>query len=402
MSFGIPELLQHPIFNRCVRPFLTLGIIACAGVMLSCATPDSTKLDSTPGTSELVWPLPPEQPRIKYVGALHSEDQIVPPESTMTSLRNSLLGKTGKGGRQLKKPYAVHADNEGRVFVADSGWGKVLVFDEQNKSFSVWGTNGKGILAKPLGVSSDNQGNIYVTDSLKKRVVVFNPDGMFLRAMGKKGELERPIGIVIDDERDRVYVVDSKAHHIVSYNKNGELVETLGKRGAEPGEFNWPTNIALDSSGNLYVVDSMNFRIQVLNPDGTHYKSFGSNGDGRGQFVRAKGIAVNSLGHIYVTDAAFNNIQIFNDEGALLLDVGSMGREPGQFILPAGLFIDRNDQIYVSDQYNFRVQIFKYLKHKEEFDKQQNTSNIEQVKQNKVTSKPILQQDDRNHQEEVS
>jgi DNA-binding beta-propeller fold protein YncE len=360
MNFRILLIFQYPFYNGWVRPLILSGIFASFTAMLGCATSSPTN-SNTIDTSELVWPLPPEQPRIKFVRTLHSEDQIVPPESTMSSLRSSLLGQPAKAGRQLKKPYAVHADDSGRVFVADSGWGKVLVFDEKNQSFSVWGTHGKGILAKPLGITSDAQGNIYVTDSAKQRVVVFDPNGEFLRAMGQKGELERPIGIVVDDLRNRVYVVDSKAHHIGSYNKTGEFVEILGKRGTEQGEFNFPTNIALDDDGKIYIVDSMNFRVQILNPDGTFYKTFGSNGDGRGQFVRAKGIAVNSLGHIYVTDAAFNNIQIFDNEGRLLLNVGTHGRKPGHFILPAGLFIDQQDNIYVADQYNFRIQVFQPL-----------------------------------------
>ncbi|MDH5764975.1 MAG: 6-bladed beta-propeller [Gammaproteobacteria bacterium] len=352
---------QHPLYTRCVFHLIALSIFATTGGITGCATSDSTRSSFATDTSNLVWPAPPEQPRIKFVRTLHSEDQIVPPESGLSSFRDSLLGKPTKAGRQLKKPYAVHADNKGRVFVADSGWGKVLVFDENNKAFSVWGTNGNGLLTKPLGLTSDSQGNVYVTDSVKQRVVVFDPNGEFLTAMGKKGELTRPVGIAVDDERNRVYVVDSKAHHIVVYSKTGELIEILGKRGTEPEEFNWPTNIALDKSGNLYITDSMNFRVQILKPDGTLHKVFGENGDGRGQFVRAKGIAVNSLNHIYVTDAAFNNIQIFNNEGQLLLDVGTLGNEPGQFVLPAGLYIDQQDRIYVADQYNFRIQVFDYL-----------------------------------------
>ncbi|MDH5388879.1 MAG: 6-bladed beta-propeller [Gammaproteobacteria bacterium] len=397
MIFGHPLLFQHSFSSGCVRPLMLFVILTGTGAMLGCATSTPTSSNTIKDTSELVWPLPPEQPRIKFVRTLHSEDQIITPKSTMSSLRSSLLGQPAESGRQLKKPYAVHVDNKERVFVADSGWGKVLVFDEQNKSFSIWGTHGKGILAKPLGITSDGQGNIYVTDSVKQRVVVFDTDGEFLRAMGQKGELDRPIGIAVDDERNRVYVVDSKAHHIVVYNKAGEHIDTLGKRGEKPEEFNWPTNIALSSSGNLYVTDSMNFRIQILKPDGTLHKTFGENGDGRGKFVRPKGIAVNSLGHIYVADAAFNNIQIFDNEGTLLLDVGTHGSEPGHFILPAGLYIDQQDRIYVADQYNFRIQVFQYLKKENLETLNKNSANGDTAASGKITQKH-----DHNDQEKES
>jgi len=397
MRFKSPTLPRHLFFSRCTRSLIALVIITSVGGILGCTTSDSTRPATTTDTSNLVWPAPPEQPRIKFIRTLFSEDQIVPPESTLSRIRDSLLGKPSKSGRQLKKPYAVHADNKGRLFVADSGWGKILVFDEQNESFAIWGTNGKGILSKPLGVTSDSQGNIYVTDSVKQRAVVFDPNGEFLYAMGQKDELQRPIGIAVDEKRNRVYVVDSKAHQVVVYNKAGKLVETIGKRGTEPGEFNFPANIALDDSGKIYITDSMNFRVQILNPDGTFYKAFGANGDGRGQFVRAKGIAVDSLNNIYVSDAAFNNFQIFNSDGELLLDVGSMGRKPGQFILPAGLYIDQKDRIYIADQYNFRVQVFQYLEPDKNAKKQPATLNKENMQED--TSKPgkITQQNHHDH-----
>ena len=340
---------------------VALGLFSSAGLITGCATTDPDTSASNTDISELVWPLPPEQPRIKYLRMLFSEDQIVPPKSTMSRLRDSILGKSDEGGHQLKKPYAVHADNKGRVFVADSGWGKVLVFDEKNKSFDIWGKQGKGILAKPLGITSDSNGNIYVTDSVKQRIVMYSPDGNFVHAIGQKGELKRPIGIAVDEDRNRIYVVDSKAHQIVVYNEAGTLLERIGTRGTEPGQFNIPTNIAVDSSGKLYVTDSMNFRVQILSSKGEPIRQFGSNGDGRGQFVRAKGIDVDSHGNIYVADAAFNNLQIFNQQGQLLMALGSPGRNPGQFQLPAGIHIDDADNIYVADQYNWRIQIFQFL-----------------------------------------
>jgi DNA-binding beta-propeller fold protein YncE len=41
-------------------------------------------------------------------------------------------------------------------------------------------------------------------------------------------------------------------------------VEIIGGAGSEPGEFNNPWSIALDSHGNLYVADANNHRVQKL------------------------------------------------------------------------------------------------------------------------------------------
>jgi DNA-binding beta-propeller fold protein YncE len=338
-------------------------VCAALGVLLlslaGCATPEQ-EVTQAPDLEELVWPLPPEQPRIKFVRSFSFRKDVE--EEIGIDLADVLLGKRKGSGESLKKPYGVHADKDGRIFVADTGWGKVMVFDFQNKKFSVWGESGQGFLSKPTGIASDSQGRVYVTDSIQKRVVVYDRDGKFLSAMGKKGELERPVGIAVNEGLGRVYVVDTKKHHIAVFDMDGALVSTIGERGAGPGQFNLPTNLTVGGDGRLYVMDTMNFRVQILDPEGKALKSFGTNGDQPGQFARPKGIAVDSDGHIYVVDAAFNNFQIFTSEGELLLFVGAGGQGLGQFWLPAGAYIDGQDRIYVADQYNFRVQVFQYLR----------------------------------------
>ena len=354
----VRNLLVYLIPSTSAALGITLLVLASSLGLSGCA---STASNTETRPVDLAWPLPPEKPRIKFLGVLFSEDQVIAPPSGLSNIRDNLLGKPKQTGRMLKKPYAVHADKSGRIFVADSGWGKVLVFDEKNKSFSIWGDRGRGLLAKPLGITSDKHGHIYISDSIKQRVVVFDQKGEFIRAMGRKGELERPVGIAVDNRTGKTYVVDTKSHNIAVYNAQGSLVDKIGKRGKKPGQFNFPTNIAIDHKGKLYVVDSMNFRVQILTSKGKPVRQFGSNGDGRGQFVRAKGIDIDSEGNIYVVDAAFGNVQIFNQQGQLLMALGSQGRRPGQFELPAGMYIDDEDRIYVADQYNWRVQIFEYM-----------------------------------------
>lgn len=129
---------------------------------------------------ELMWPLPPDPPRIKFLYSVSSSDDVK--EKTFgRTLKDTIIGKDMASA--LSKPYAVHADREGRILVADSAWGKVLVFDKKNHKFSVMGETGAGILSKPLGVTSDSQNNVYVTDSAQNRVIVYDKDGNFIKAI---------------------------------------------------------------------------------------------------------------------------------------------------------------------------------------------------------------------------
>ena len=76
--------------------------------------------------------------------------------------------------------------------------------------------------------------------------------------------LLRQAGVALDEKRRKLYVADAKKHNITAYSLDGKFLHTIGKRGNNAGEFNFPTSIALDSSGNLYVVDTGNFRVQGL------------------------------------------------------------------------------------------------------------------------------------------
>ncbi len=352
--------------HRSRRRFGRLPGVAVASVLLAAVVACAPVEKAPPKPAkpvDYVWPLPPEPARIRFVREIKSSDDVGP-SKTGNALVASILGtKKRPDAIKFKKPYGVYADGRGRVFVTDTGWGKLLVFDFPAKTFAMWGEDGKGILDSPIGVTGDSQGRIYVADAEEQRVVVFDRDGNFVTAMGRKGELERPAGIAINEALGRVYVVDVKKHHIAVYDmETGALVKTIGKNGAKKGEFNFPTNIAIGRDGTLYVVDTLNFRVQVMDPDGKVLKTIGSLGDALGQFSRPKGVAVDSEGNVYVVDAAFNNFQIFDPKGRLLLFVGEIGPKPGQFWLPAGAYIDGRDRLYIADQYNARIQVFERVK----------------------------------------
>lgn len=322
----------------------------------------ATGCATAPKPVDIIWPLPPEEPRIKYVKSISSSEDIER-KSFWQSFTDLITGSHSVA--RIAKPYAVHMDREGRLFVTDSGWPTVLEFDTKKKEFKVVGLEGPGVLAKPMGVTTDSTGRIYVTDTLENRAVVYDPDGNFLFGIGEKGRFDQPVGIVVNDALHRVYIVDTKKHKVSVFDsKDGKFLFEFGTRGIEDGQFNYPTNIAMDADGNLFIMDSFNFRVQIFDPDGKFVSKFGSVGTGLGQFAKPKGIAVDTEGHIYVVDAAFNNVQIFNREGQLLLFFGGFGNRPGQFWLPAGMYIDQDDLIYVADQYNHRINVYQYLSEK--------------------------------------
>ncbi|MBO8125680.1 MAG: 6-bladed beta-propeller [Firmicutes bacterium] len=307
----------------------------------------------------LVWPLPPQEPKIQFVKAISTSKDI-------GMEKPSFLRKLVLGNEPPKvffvKPYGVAADSKGRIYVTDTGIPRVAVFDPANKKAWYIGNEGRGQLSLPIGITVDSNDNIYVADAMQRQVLVYTPEGEVIHSIGDPTLLTNPTGVALDPEEKVIYIADSKSHCIFVFSKEtGEVINKLGKPGVGPGQFNYPTNLFVDREGNLYVTDTMNFRIQAFDPEGKYLCEFGKAGDTGGCFARPKGVAVDSFGHIYVIDAAFNNFQIFNAQKQLLLFVGTGGQGLGQFRLPAGIFIDDNNYIYVVDQLNARIQIFRFL-----------------------------------------
>ena len=315
--------------------------------------------------AKLVWPLPPEQTRIRYLTAYRGVDDFKlarKPSKLMTMLLGPEDGKTLSSDTMMK-PYGVAVSPRGQLYVADTAARRVFAFDADTRTVGFVGEEGGNRLSKPIGVATDENGNVYVADATLKRVFAYAPSGRLIIAIGHDGELASPSGLAVDRVNRRLYVADAAKHQILSYSTvDGSPLGAIGTRGPEPGEFNFPTNLTVDARGRLFVADTLNFRVQIFDADGTFLKSFGTLGDTPGSLNRPKGLGVDSEGHIYVVDASFNNFQIFDDNGQLLLFVGTGVNRPGEFFLPAGLCIDERDRIYVADQGNSRVDVFQYLR----------------------------------------
>ncbi|MBI5491782.1 MAG: SMP-30/gluconolactonase/LRE family protein [Deltaproteobacteria bacterium] len=316
---------------------------------------------AAPPLPDLVWPEPPEPPRVKYIRDYRSTADFAS-TSVATAI---LLG--GEGGSPLRKPMGVFTDNSGKIYVTDTAAADVFILDTVNKKGTTLAGLGTKLFYKPIGVTTDAGGRIFVADSQTDKVAVLDPQGQLISYLNPDAPFKGPTGIAADSVHKKLYVTDTQTHDIRVFDLESlKQIKTMGKRGREEGEFNYPSHIAVDNKGNLYVVDTMNGRIQIFDSEGKFVKAFGKFGDAPGLFARPKGIGVDSEGHIYVVDAAFNNVQVFDDDGNILLAFSSYGSDRGKMILPAGMAIDKDDYIYVVDSWNRRVEVFEYLgeKHK--------------------------------------
>jgi DNA-binding beta-propeller fold protein YncE len=327
------------------------GAAACAG-----RTPVRMDLPAD-STLNLVWPLPPETPRVEFLRALSTPGDIDAGPSFLGRVAQIFVGRAEEN--RVRQPYGIAVDSGQRIYVADQASQAIHVFDPMDNGYRLHRGTDRGDFQAPVGVAVGADGLIYVSDSERGVVIAMDADGR--ETLRIDGPLVRPAGLAVHPSNGLLYVVDVQRHALTAFDSLGTPVREIGGRGTEEGRFNYPTNVTVASDGTVYVTDSMNFRIQAFRPDGTFLRAFGQVGDHQGQLARPKGLGVDSDGHVYVVEGLFDAVNIFDDRGRLLLTFGSPGRGPGQFWLATGLFVDANDRVYVSDSFNGRIQVFQYL-----------------------------------------
>jgi len=343
--------------HRTPEPSLALRALLTA---LACA---NTGCQATPGPifpdirPPIVWPPPPDRPRIRYVGQLVGEASLGARPSGMAALRAALEGPPAQGA--FSTPTAVALAGE-RVYVADLQLGAVHLLDLAARRYASITAAAGEPLESPIDVAVAEDA-LAVADSRRQAVLVFTLDGRELRSIGA-GVLQRPAAVAWNPGARELWVLDSAAHACLIFSLAGEFLRRVGERGAGPLQFNYPAGLTYRAPFGAVVADSMNFRVQCLAPAGEPRLIFGQKGDAAGDFALPRDVAVDSEGHMYVLDNQFENVQIFDDAGRLLMAFGREGRGRGEFYLPSGITIDEQDRIWIADTYNRRVQVFQYLR----------------------------------------
>lgn len=331
---------------------------------------------------------------------------------------NSGLGDCGPAlDAALNKPYAIAFDTRDNLYIADMLDHRVRVVEATTGLIAtlagtgVAGYNGDGMLGaraqlnNPTGLAVTSNNILYIVDRYNHRlrkldlqspavlqsfppvasgvidriagtgVAGYNGDG----SDATRFQLSYPGGIALDNQGNLI-VADRSNHRIRKVLPNGNIVTIAGKLGgrgyagdggpAVNATLNFPTDVAIDASGNIYFSDQSNHVVRKISAltgtisriagDGTGVAGFA--GDA-GPAVAAKlnepeGVAV--LGStLYISDRSNNRVRAVDlgssgtintiaGNGTSGLVVDNVAAVASALDSPRGLTVDADGTLYVS------------------------------------------------------
>ncbi len=145
------------------------------------------------------------------------------------------LGNRGEGEGEFNFPTYI-ALAKGELYVTDTMNARVQVLDaETGKMKQVIGSRGLNVgnMVRPKGVSVDSEGNVYVVESYYDHLLVYNKKGEFLMSIGGTGKdigsFYLPSGVWID-ARNRVFVADMFNGRVPLFQFLGSVPENEPKK----------------------------------------------------------------------------------------------------------------------------------------------------------------------------
>lgn len=201
------------------------------------------------------------------------------------------VGSQGSGDNELESPSGIALDSEGFIFVADTGNDRIVRFDravfkdttDPIVMLDVYTEASLGLsMDGPRGLGIDDQDRIYIADTGSGRVHVI-ATGTWLGDVGdgpgdEFGSFVAPVDVAVCPLDQRIYVLDRDRPGVQifePFDDGADFVSAFGVEGDAPGFMDSPTGFTLDARCTVYVADTGNNRMQVFDRDGGVIETFG-------------------------------------------------------------------------------------------------------------------------------
>jgi len=240
----------------------------------------------------------------------------VVPYKTFPPTYSFSFGEAGTTNGKFSDPQYVAVGKYGakeEVLVTDRYNNRVQVFDTAGKYKRQFGTAGTGEtqFKEPIGIAADkeNEGHVFVADSGNKRIKHYEGLGEgFVVFSGSTHVAGRLGGMTVGSSKGQEYVANAGANAIEEFETfpfTPVWKKSVGKEGTgESFEYKQPAAVTW-GEGSYWVADTGNNRVM------RGFTQFGSAGTGPGQFKGPKGVQfVTSVG-LYAVDTGNDRVELF-------------------------------------------------------------------------------------------
>ena len=174
-------------------------------------------------------------------------------------------------------------------------------------------------------------------------------------------QLNKPVGLCIDDDDETIYIVDQCNHRIIAWKKdatNGKIVAGENGQGSKRNQLDSPSAVIIDETNNaLIIADTGNNRVirWSLESDAQNKVLI--------KDIKCLDLAMDHLGYLYVSDTnrhEIRRLKIGDKKATLVAGGNGQGDRLNQLNTPSRFYIGENGTIYISDWGNHRV--MKWIK----------------------------------------
>lgn len=181
---------------------------------------------------------------------------------------------SGRGGDPALVPYLnqpsdVAVGPDGRLYVADTAHNRIAVFNGGTGAYlSAWGVmgySGEYEMSQPMGVAVAG-GRVYVADAGNARVMVYDLEGAFVRQVGGRGVdtggLDSPYDVAVDGSGN-LWVADNGLQKVVVYGADGQALTAYGLPGGSLA-FEDPISLFASEDGTILLGDGYSGRVYAF------------------------------------------------------------------------------------------------------------------------------------------
>ena len=261
-----------------------------------------------------------------------------------------------KTGVSLNRPEGV-ACSEKYFVVADTGNSRIVRYSISDQSLTpeeVFPLPERS----PIIAQINTEGDIYLLDGKARTIVKISRNGQIMGKIepkgfpGSKTYIPRSFKL---DKADNIYLLDIFSERVLVLDSAEKYVRHL----PFPEGYSSFSDLAISTQGSIYLLDSVAGAIYVAKPGAESFELLSSNLKEHMNFPTS--LAIDSTGVLYLSDQYGSGLALVGRDGSFQGRKFGMGWEEGQLHYPAQICINSQDTLIIADRANSRAQVFNIL-----------------------------------------